>query len=56
MRGVGKVNVAARDGFPPFPSHYVPSRPHLTAMFVKDYWKNKLHIIRELRMRAIGSD
>ena len=48
MRGVGKVNVAPRD-FPPFPSHYAPSRPHLTAMFVKDYWENKAHIMRELR-------
>ncbi|CAI8022077.1 hypothetical protein GBAR_LOCUS12992, partial [Geodia barretti] len=37
MRGVGKVNVAPRDAFPPFPPHYVPHRPHLTAMFVRDY-------------------
>ena len=49
MRGVGKVNVAPRDAFPPFPSHYVPSRPHLTAMFVLDYWENKPHLMRELR-------
>ena len=49
MRGVGKVNVAPRDAFPPFPSHYVPCRPHLTAMFVKDYWENKPYIMRELR-------
>ena len=49
MRGVGKVNVAPRDAFPPFPSHYVPGRPHLTAMFVRDYWENKSHIMRELR-------
>ena len=49
LRGVGKVNVAPRDAFPPFPSHYVPSRPHLTAMFVLDYWENKSHIMRELR-------
>ena len=49
MRGVGKVNVAPRDAFPPFPSHYVPCRPHLTAMFVRDYWENKSHIMRELR-------
>ena len=49
MRGVGKVNVAPRDAFPPFPSHYVPCRPHITAMFVKDYWENKPHIMRELR-------
>ena len=49
MRGVGKVNVAPRDAFPPFPSHYTASRPHLTAMFVKDYWENKPHIMRELR-------
>ena len=49
MRGVGKVNVARRDAFPPFPSQYVPTRPHLTAMFVKDYWENKPYIMRELR-------
>lgn len=49
MRGVGKVNVAPRDAFPPFPSHYVPCRPHITAMFVKDYCENKPHIMRELR-------
>ena len=49
LRGVGKVNVAPRDAFPPFPSHYVPSRPHLTAMFVLHYWENKSHIMRELR-------
>ena len=30
MRGVGKVNVAPRNAFPLFPSHYVPCRPHLT--------------------------
>ena len=48
MRGVGKVNVAPRDAFPPFPPHYVPCRPHLTAMFVRDYWENKSHIMREL--------
>ena len=49
MRGVRKVNVAPRDAFLPFPSHYVPRRPHLTAMFVSDYWENKSHIMRELR-------
>ena len=49
MRGVGKVNVVPRDSFPSFPSHYVPSRPHLTAMFIRDYWENKPHIMRELR-------
>ena len=49
MRGVGKVNVAPRDAFPPFPSHYFPCRPHITAMFVKDYQENKPHIMRELR-------
>ena len=49
MRGVGKVNVAPRDAFPPFPPHYVPCRSHLTAMFVRDYWENKPHIMRELR-------
>ena len=49
MRGVGKQNVASRDAFPPFPSHYVPGRPHLTAVFVRDYWENKPYIVRELR-------
>ena len=49
MRGVGKVNVVLQDAFPPFPSHYVPCRPHLTTMFVKDYWENKPHIMCELR-------
>ena len=44
MRGLGKVNVAPRDGFPPFPTHYLPCRPHLTAMFIRDYWENKPHI------------
>ena len=48
MRGVGKVNVAPRDAFPPFPPHYVPHRPHLPAMFVRDYWENKSHGMREL--------
>ena len=43
------MNVAPRDAFPPFPSHYVPGRPHLTAMFVRDYWENKPYIMRELR-------
>ena len=36
------VNVAACDAFPPF------LRPHLTAMFVGDYWENKPYIMREL--------
>ena len=49
LRGVGKVNVAPRDAYPPFPAHYVPCRPHLTAMFVQEYWENKSHIMRELR-------
>ena len=49
MRGVGKANVAPRNAFPPFPSHFVPHRAHLTAMFVKDYWENKSHILREIR-------
>ena len=49
MRGVGKVKVAPRDAFPPFPSHYMPGRPHLTAMFVQDYHANKPYIMRELR-------
>ena len=53
MRGVGKVNVAPRDAFPPFLSHYVPCRPHLTAMFVRDYWENKSHMIRELDVGAM---
>ena len=43
------MNVAPRDAFPSFPSHYVPGRPHLTAMFVRDYWENKPYIMRELR-------
>ena len=55
MRGVGKVNVAPLDAFPPFPSQYVPCRPHLTAMFVRDYWENKTRIMREL-LRAILSN
>ena len=54
MSGIGKVNVAPRDGFPPFPSHFVPCRPHLTAMFIKDYLQNKPLIMRELR--SIVSD
>lgn len=49
MGGVGKVNVASRESFPPFPSHYVPCRPHLTAMFIRDYFNHKLFIMRELR-------
>ncbi len=49
MRGVGKVNVVDRNSFPQFPAHFVPCRPHLTAMFVNDYWENKPHIMRELR-------
>ena len=41
MRG-GKVNVVGRNSFSQFPAHFVPCRPHLTAMFVNDYWeKNK---------------
>ena len=51
MRGVDKVNV---DTFPPFPSHFVPSRPHLTAMFVLDYWENKSHIMHDLRTILIN--
>ena len=50
MRGVGKRNVAPCDAFPPFPSHYVPSRPHLTAVFVRDYWEHKPYIMQELRV------
>ena len=49
MCGVGRRNVAPRDAFPPFPSHYVPGRPHLTAVFVWDYWENKPFIMQELR-------
>ncbi len=49
MHGVGQTNVVSRDSFPSFPSHFVPSRPHITAMFLKDYWENKGHILRELR-------
>ncbi len=43
------MNVAGRNDFPPFPSHYVPCRPHLTDIFVRDYYENKSHIMRELR-------
>ena len=46
MHGVGKLNVVARDSFPPFPARFVPGRPHLTAMC---YWENKPHIMREIR-------
>ena len=49
LHSVGKVNVVSRDSFPPFPAHYVPCRPHLTSMFIKDYWQNKPYIVRELR-------
>ena len=55
MSGVGKVNVAPRDGFPPFPTQYVPCRPHLTARFVKDYLENKSFVMRELRAIVSGS-
>ena len=54
LGGLGKVNTAARDAFPPFPSHYVPKRPHLTAMFIKDYWQNKDGLLRELRAILSG--
>lgn len=36
--------------FSAYPSHYVPGRPHLTAVFVRDYWEHKPYIMRELRM------
>ena len=49
MCGVGKVNIVTWDSFPSFPSHYVPSRPHLTDMFIRNYWENKPRIMRELR-------
>ena len=49
MCGVGKVNIVPWDSFPSFPSHYVPSRPHLTDMFIRNYWENKPHIMQELR-------
>ena len=49
MCGVGKRNVAGNGDFPPFPSQYVPGRPHLTAVFVRDYWEHKPFILRELR-------
>ena len=42
-----KVTWLPSDAFPPFPSHFVPGRPHLT-VFVLDYWENKSHIMREL--------
>lgn len=32
---------------PPF--NYIPCRPHLTTMFIKDYWDNKPYIMREIR-------
>ena len=47
--GVNKVIVALRDAFPSFPSHYVPCQSHITAMFAKDYWENKPHIMYEFR-------
>ena len=49
LHDVGKVNVAPRNAFLPFPSHYIPHRHHLTTMFVQDYWENKPHLMRELR-------
>ena len=51
MRGVGKQNVTPRDAFPPFPSHYVPGRPHLTAVFVRDYWEHKPQELRVMLSR-----
>lgn len=48
MHGVSKVNMVRYDAFPPFPSHYILCRSHLTAMFVRDYWKNKSHIMCDL--------
>lgn len=48
MHGVSKKNVAPRDGFPLLPSKYVPCRPHLTAVFIRDYWENKSQIMHEL--------
>ncbi len=48
MSGIGRVNVA-RDAFPPLPSHYIPCRPHLTLLFIRDYLDNKPYIMRELR-------
>ena len=55
MCSVGKSTVARRDDFPPFPSHYVPGRPHLTAVFVRDYWEHKPLILRELRATVSSS-
>ncbi len=49
MSGIGRVNVASRDVFPPLPSHYIPCRPHLTLLFIRDYLDNKPYIMRELR-------
>ena len=54
MHGVEKMNVVPRDSFPPFPLHYVPSRPHLTSIFIKDYWQNKNHIMWELHATVIN--
>ncbi len=49
MSGIGRVSVASRDAFPPLPSHYIPCRPHLTLLFIRDYLDNKPYIMRELR-------
>ena len=54
-KGHGKINVASRDSFPSFPSHYIPCRPHLTAMFVRDSQDNKPHMMRG-ELRAIVSN
>ena len=40
--------------FPPFPTHYVPKRRHLTAMFVFDYWEHKPYLMRKLRAILSG--
>ena len=45
MHGVGKVNVAPRDAFPPFPSHYVPCRLRC----LSGTTGRTSHIMRELR-------
>ena len=53
MCGIGKVNVVPRE-VPVFPSYYILCRPHLTAMFIKDYWQNKSCIMREIQVTVFG--
>ena len=50
LHGVGKVNVAPRDSFPPFPSHYVPSAALWRSIFLVklDAMHRMRHIGREM--------